>query len=99
MKRVFEWDVLEELVLAGGRLHSLGGGPESWWGRWRSATTAVSRWRWSGAIPERRMEHLEELGRAESPACWMLCGYASGYASLCLDSKVYFVEQACRAFR
>jgi transcriptional regulator with PAS, ATPase and Fis domain len=42
-------------------------------------------------------EHLDELGPADQPVCWMLCGYASGYASFCLDREVLFVEQTCLA--
>jgi two-component system response regulator HydG len=97
MKRVFEWDTVEELLLAGPRLHSLQGVA-------RVIVQAVEigdgdrfvmevEWHDSGEAEE----HLEELGTAGSPACWMLCGYASGYASFCLDSEVYFVEQTCRA--
>ena len=97
MKRVFEWDSAEELVLAGARLHSLQGVARVVVGSLKIGDNGrfemEVEWHDSGEA----MEHLEELGRAESPACWMLCGYASGYASLCLDSEVYFVEQACRA--
>ncbi len=97
MKRVFEWESIEELLLAGPRLHSLEG----------VARVVVQlleigengrfvmevEWHDSGEA----LEHLEELGTADSPACWILCGYASGYASLCLDMEVFFLEHACRA--
>jgi two-component system response regulator HydG len=97
MKRIFEWDTIEELVLAGPRLHAMQG----------VATVVVEsleidnagrfamevEWHDSGEAAE----HLKELGAADSPACWMLCGYASGYVSMCLDRKVLFIEQACKA--
>jgi len=38
-----------------------------------------------------------ELGRSEEPACWMMVGYASGYASFCMGQNVFFIEQECRA--
>ena len=42
-------------------------------------------------------EHLLELGKSETPVCWMLVGYASGYVSFCLGKEVYFVEKKCKA--
>ena len=97
MKRVFEWDSVEELLLAGPRLHALQGVT-------RAVVELVDigddgrfvmnvEWHESGEAAE----HLEELGASDSPSCWMLCGYASGYASLCLDSEVYFIEHSCVA--
>ena len=86
------------MVLAGPRLHSLQG-----------VTKAIVKsldigcegrfameveWQYSAEAEE----HLEELGSADSPACWMLCGYASGFASFCLDREVYFVEHTCAAW-
>jgi transcriptional regulator with PAS, ATPase and Fis domain len=97
MKRVFSWDTTEELLRAGPRLHTLQG-----------ITKAVVKslrledgerlhmelqWYRSGEAEE----HLEELGPADQPVCWMLCGYASGYASFCLDREVLFVERTCLA--
>ena len=42
-------------------------------------------------------EHLIEIGPSKKPVCWMLVGYASGYASFCLDRDIYFIEKKCRA--
>jgi transcriptional regulator with PAS, ATPase and Fis domain len=42
-------------------------------------------------------EHLQTFGRADHTVCWVLCGYASGYASFCLDREVFFVEEKCAA--
>jgi two-component system, NtrC family, response regulator HydG len=36
-------------------------------------------------------------GTTTAPACWILCGYASGFASHCLGRPIYFVESVCRA--
>jgi len=40
-------------------------------------------------------QHVQHYGKSEGPACWSLAGYASGYASACLGSEVYFQETAC----
>ena len=98
MRRVFEWENLEELLRAGPRLHALQG-----------VTKAIVRslefnsddghlhteveWHDSAEATE----HLEEFGRSNSPSCWILCGYASGYASFCVGHDVYFVEKTCAA--
>ena len=42
-------------------------------------------------------EHLQTFGTADHPVCWILCGYASGYASFCLDREIFFVEENCAA--
>lgn len=97
MKRVFEWDSIEDLLLAGPRLHTLQGVAKvevKWIELAEDGTFAMEVvWHDSGEAAE----HLRDLGEADSPACWMLCGYASGYVSMCLDRDVYFIEQACKA--
>ncbi len=97
MKRVFKWDSNEELLRAGPVLHTLQG-----------VTKAVVRslnleddstfhmevdWYNSGEAEE----HIQMFGAADYPVCWMLCGYASGYASYCLGREVFFVEETCTA--
>jgi transcriptional regulator with PAS, ATPase and Fis domain len=42
-------------------------------------------------------EHMAEIGKTAYPVCWMLVGYASGYASFCLSKSIYFIEQKCCA--
>jgi len=97
MKRVFEWDTVEELVLAGPRLHALQGVArvvvESLEIDDGGAVSMEVEWHDSGEATEQ----LKDLGMTDSPACWMLCGYASGYVSMCLDREVYFIEQSCKA--
>src|SRR4029079_5959254 len=34
--------------------------------------------------------HLHHCGKTESPVCWSLVGYASGFVSACLGKEVYF---------
>ncbi len=97
MKRVFEWTSVEELVLAGPRLHALQGVArvvvESLEINDEGRFVMEVEWHDSGEAAE----HLEEIGPADFPVCWMLCGYASGYVSMCLDREIYFVEQTCTA--
>jgi len=98
MRRIFQWEDLRELLLAGPKLHALQGVV-------RSAVkslefdAAAGRfdmkvvWHDSGEA----QEHLLARGVSEHPACWMLVGYASGYASFCMDRQIYFVEEKCAA--
>lgn len=98
MKRIFEWDSVEEWILAGPRLHELQGVVRV---RVKSLQVDASAghfqmhvvWHDSGEADE----YLEEAGKpAEHPVCWTLVGYASGYASFCMGLDVYFVEEKCR---
>jgi len=98
MKRIFNWDSLTEWLMAGPRMHSLEG----------VARVVVKSLKLDEAVGRLRMEvvwhdsgeaeeHVLAFGRAEKPVCWMLVGYASGYAKFCLGTDVYFIEQKCRA--
>jgi len=98
MKRIFEWDSLTEWLLAGPRMHALQGVTrvqvksleiDEAAGRFRMEVV----WHGSGEAEE----HLTALEKSEVPACWMLVGYASGYATFCMGKEVYFVEKRCRA--
>ena len=96
MKRIFEWDSLSDLVLAGPRMHTIQGvvkasvrslDIDESTGRFRMELT----WHGSGDAEE----HVIEMGRSDAPVCWMMVGYASGYASFCVNREVYFVERTC----
>ncbi len=50
-------------------------------------------WRDSFEAEQRR----RDAGPAPGPQCWMLEGYASGFASACLDREVSFRETSCAA--
>jgi DNA-binding NtrC family response regulator len=54
---------------------------------------AESLWRYSYEAEQ----HLQQFGPAAEPACWTLCGYASGFCSACLGREVYFRETQCAA--
>ena len=42
-------------------------------------------------------QHVHHYGKASSPVCWSLVGYASGFVSACLGKEIYFREQSCVA--
>ena len=97
MKRVFRWKSVEELLRAGAVLYSLQGAT-------RSAVRSIRLdggaafhmeidWFNSGETEE----HLQSVGATDHPVCWIQCGYASGYASFCLDREIFFIEEACTA--
>lgn len=98
MKRIFEWDNLQEWLLAMARLSTLQG----------AAKTVVNALELDAAAGKLSMEiawhgsaeaeeELFELRASENLGCRILEGYASGYASYCLGKPVYFIEQSCRA--
>jgi len=97
VNRVYQWDDLTEWLKAGPRLHALQGvarvetkslelEPE---GKYRMEVV------WHDSVEAE--EHLIELGVSPDAGCWILQGYASGYASYCLGRPVYFAEVTCRA--
>ena len=49
-------------------------------------------WHDSVEVDEQRMA----LGQAAEPVCWMMVGYASGYASFCTGQEIFFIERKCR---
>ena len=40
-------------------------------------------------------QHVHLCGTHESPVCWSLIGYASGYASACFGHEIFFREVQC----
>ena len=97
MKRIFQWESTAEWLKAGPRLHSLQGALRA---EVRSLELKeAGRFRmevvWHDSAEAEA--HLFEFGPSEEPACWVQTGYATGYASFCLDTPVYFVERRCRA--
>lgn len=49
--------------------------------------------RWLDSVEAR--EHLRHFGVAEEPTCWVLTGYAGGYASTVMGRRILFREVAC----
>ena len=98
MQRLFAWDNREEWLKAGPMLTRIAGLCE---GELRvrrlepegGAVDLEIVWRNSSEVDQHRVE----FGPAAYPVCWVLVGYASGYASYCLGRSVYFVEKHCQA--
>jgi DNA-binding NtrC family response regulator len=40
-------------------------------------------------------QHVHHYGTSQTPVCWSLVGYSSGFASACLGKEIYFRESAC----
>jgi DNA-binding NtrC family response regulator/predicted hydrocarbon binding protein len=97
MKRVFRWESLEELLRAGTVLYSLQGATRSAVRSIRLDDGATFHMEIDWFNSGETEEHLQSIGATDHPVCWIQCGYASGYASFCLDREVFFIEKACKA--
>lgn len=98
MQRIFKWDNLTEWVRAGARLHSLQGVARTTIQSLEfdpAAGTFSAEYLWYDSAEAE--EHLAALGPSSHAVCWILMGYASGYASHCLGWPIYFIEQQCKA--
>jgi two-component system, NtrC family, response regulator HydG len=95
--RVFAWDTPEELLRACFRLQTLGGLARASVKDVALAPDGSLKMEAVWEMSAESEEHLAELGPSSEPACWILSGYASGYASFCLKRPVYFLETHCRA--
>jgi DNA-binding NtrC family response regulator/predicted hydrocarbon binding protein len=96
MQRVVAWRNVAEWMRAGPQLHRLQGvanveirtfnlrdyGEFHFEVEWRESAEAE--------------EQLIELGPSPDGGCWIMLGYASGYASYVLGAPVYFKETSCR---
>ena len=48
---------------------------------------------WTGSYESE--QHLHHSGVSQSPVCWMLVGYVSGYCSLAADQRLLCLEMEC----
>jgi two-component system, NtrC family, response regulator HydG len=98
VRRIYPRIDLVEWIKAGPRMHSLMGVTKAVVGALKVDPSQGHfamevTWHGSGEAEE----HLDCVGAATEPICWMLVGYASGYATHCLGAPVYFVETRCHA--
>ena len=98
MKRIFKWKNMAELIKAGPMLHILQGVVKTDICKLEIDETSGQFlleliWHNSAEVEE----HIDEMGKADQPSCWVLVGYASGYASFCLEKSVYFIENKCQS--
>ncbi|HUX22839.1 MAG TPA: sigma 54-interacting transcriptional regulator, partial [Spirochaetia bacterium] len=98
MQRMFTWESELELLKAGPRIHTLQGVVRAQVKKIEideksGSFTMELNWYESGEA----REHLLQFGASDHQVCWTLAGYASGYASHCLHSDIYFTEERCLA--
>jgi two-component system, NtrC family, response regulator HydG len=98
MKRIFQWDNPIEWLKAGPRMQTLQGLAKT---TFKSLSFDPQSERFYMEITWHNSteaeEHLGELGLTDHAVCWVLSGYASGYASFCTGMDIYFIEQKCIA--
>jgi DNA-binding NtrC family response regulator len=91
MQSEFKWDSNKEWQDAGSRIYALEGlycveqgshNPLSKEGRTITASYEAE-------------QHLLHFGRADAPACWTICGLASGYLSRSSGNTIYVLEDRC----
>jgi len=92
MKRIFKWKSITEMIKAGPMLHILQGVVKTDINKLeiddKSGQFLMELiWHNSAEVEE----HIDEMGKADQPSCWVLVGYASGYASFCLGKSIYFI--------
>lgn len=90
------WDDPREALRVGPTLHTLEGIVRA--DVRRTEYNATSRrfvqdiwWRASYEAEQ----HVHHRGVSQTPVCWSLVGYSSGFASACLGQEVYYRETTC----
>lgn len=93
MRAQFKWDSDEDWQRAGAKVYALLGFfmPEP--GSPSSFDEKGGSWR----VSYEAEQHLLQLGRADYPVCWTLCGLASGYLSRATGRELFAVEDRCMA--
>ncbi|WP_042348431.1 XylR N-terminal domain-containing protein [Bacillus massiliigorillae] len=95
LKKMYDWDSREELILAGPALHTLEGvvtvdaeelyiGEDRFYmsGYWRNSFEAE--------------EHIRHFGYSDEAVCWMLIGYATGFLANTFGKEVVIYEKCCK---
>src|SRR5260370_34960983 len=96
-KQMFSWKSVDDWVNAGARLYTIEGS---------GASEVVSM----RVEPEKKLiessaviqnsyeadQHLDLFGVGAESVCWILTGYASGYCSAVMGTRVFFTEDSCR---
>ena len=97
MKRLFQWENTVEWLKAGPVLQSLQGvGAVEARISEIDETTGHLHMEMTWHDSSEADEYLNEMGVSDDVCCWVLVGYATGYASYCLGKSVYFIEHSCR---
>ncbi|MBD3180068.1 MAG: AAA family ATPase [Candidatus Latescibacteria bacterium] len=96
MDRIMEWDSTEEWLRAGPHLHRLQGLSRTDITDLEIGNSGKFRMEIEWHNSAEAEEQLIELGPSPVASCWILIGYASGYASYCMGEPIYFKELKCR---
>ncbi len=98
VRRIYPSIELREWIKAGPRMHALMGVTRAVVKSLKTDTVSGDfRMELSWHRSAEAEEHLAQAGPSSEPICWILVGYASGFASYCWQEPVYFVETHCRA--
>jgi two-component system, NtrC family, response regulator HydG len=93
MQAEFKWDNSDEWREAGTRIHTR----EGLFGVVPGNLDPLSATGSTLVASYEAEQHLLHFGRADSPACWTICGLISGYMSRTTDAKLYVLEDRCVA--
>lgn len=92
-----DWDSKDEIFLAGPAMHTLEGfvTAEAYIKEVKNGIPLFHGFWWNSFEAE---EHIKHFGITEETVCWMLVGYANGYAAkLFGNEQVLIYEKTCRA--
>jgi two-component system response regulator HydG len=96
MKTAIPWDSERDWRTAGGKLHALKGEAlvEPVVHDPADATKPFGE----GILHDsyEAEQHLLVVGRSDTPVCWTLAGFASGYGSYSNGREIYYLEDRCR---
>lgn len=94
IQKMFDWDSKEELILSGPSLHTLEGivtvEPDEL--QFDSEKLYFTGY-WSNSYEVE--EHIRHFGTSDTPVCWTLVGYASGFLTKVFGKEVLVKEQQC----
>jgi two-component system response regulator HydG len=96
MKQWFDWDSVKDWWRAGARLHELEGSVKvnplrAEIDRERGICEVEVEWLNSYEAEQ----HLKHIGKSDTPVCWTLLGYSSGYTSAVLGHDMFYIEREC----
>jgi two-component system response regulator HydG len=97
MRRIFEWDNLNEWLLALPHLHAFQGIAKTVINSLEFDSNGWLQMKITWDETAESEMRLSEFGISPDSGCRILEGYTSGYVSFCFDRPVYFMETTCRA--
>ncbi|MFL6274205.1 MAG: sigma 54-interacting transcriptional regulator [Blastocatellia bacterium] len=95
-KELFDWETLEDWWRAGTRLHALEGITDAHplLHEFNTDTgTFYAEGIWTTSYEAE--QHLRHIGKSDTPVCWTLTGYASGYTTAVFGREVFYFETEC----